>query len=172
VWYLFCFQVLHSDLKVRNVLLKSDASPRGCIAKVADFGLAVKMDCMDTHISAFQVCVTPAAPFRLLARSQQETQGPGLFCCTPSLMLLAGRNQKCSAVSHELLSGYAHQTARSAPLCCCWMDTVCCVLQGTMSHLAPEALLHGHISKAADVYAMGITLWELFTGGQAYQGAL
>jgi serine/threonine protein kinase len=37
--------------------------------------------------------------------------------------------------------------------------------------MAPEALLHGHISKAADVYAFGITLWELFTGGQAYQGA-
>jgi hypothetical protein len=48
-------QVLHSDLKVRNVLLKSDASARGCIAKVADFGLAVRMDCMDTHVSAFQV---------------------------------------------------------------------------------------------------------------------
>lgn len=48
-------QVLHSDLKVRNVLLKSDASGRGCIAKVADFGLAVRMDCMDTHVSAFQV---------------------------------------------------------------------------------------------------------------------
>jgi serine/threonine protein kinase len=49
--------VLHSDLKVRNVLLKSDASARGCIAKVADFGLAVRMDCMDTHVSAFQVGV-------------------------------------------------------------------------------------------------------------------
>jgi serine/threonine protein kinase len=49
-------QVIHSDLKVRNVLLKSDgSSERGCIAKVADFGLAVKMDHHDTHVSAFQV---------------------------------------------------------------------------------------------------------------------
>ncbi|WIA39118.1 hypothetical protein OEZ86_005253 [Tetradesmus obliquus] len=88
-------QVLHSDLKVRNVLLKSDASARGCIVKVADFGLAVRMECCDTHVSAFQ---------------------------------------------------------------------------GTMSHMAPEALLHGRISKAGDVYAFGISLWELFTGGQAYQG--
>jgi hypothetical protein len=98
-------QVIHSDLKVRNVLLKSDgSSERGCIAKVsartrlaaaaaaaaavcvllqapspvrtsvwccrahthhthhtpgthqqvADFGLAVKMDQQDTHVSAFQ----------------------------------------------------------------------------------------------------------------------
>jgi hypothetical protein len=36
--------------------------------------------------------------------------------------------------------------------------------------MAPELLLHGHMSKAADVYAFGITLWELFTGGNAYKG--
>jgi serine/threonine protein kinase len=54
LWFLA--QVIHSDLKVRNVLLKSDgSSERGCIAKVADFGLAVKMDHQDTHVSAFQV---------------------------------------------------------------------------------------------------------------------
>lgn len=87
--------VLHSDLKSRNVLLKSDASGRGCIAKVADFGLAVRMDHTDTHVSAFQ---------------------------------------------------------------------------GTMSHMPPEALLHGRISKAGDVYSFGITLWELFTGGTPYAG--
>jgi serine/threonine protein kinase len=50
--------------------------------------------------------------------------------------------------------------------CCC-----CCKLQGTMSHMAPEVLLNGHISKAADVYSFGITLWELFTGCHAYHGA-
>jgi serine/threonine protein kinase len=43
-------------------------------------------------------------------------------------------------------------------------------MQGTMSHMAPEALLRGHISKAADVYSFGITLWELFTGCHAYFG--
>jgi serine/threonine protein kinase len=48
--------VLHSDLKVRNVLLKSDgSSERGCVAKVADFGLAVKLEMNHTHVSAFQV---------------------------------------------------------------------------------------------------------------------
>jgi hypothetical protein len=67
--------VLHSDLKVRNVLLKSDASGRGCVAKVADFGLAVRMDCMDTHISAFQV--------RLLCR----VHGAALSCVEPATLL-------------------------------------------------------------------------------------
>jgi hypothetical protein len=37
--------------------------------------------------------------------------------------------------------------------------------------MAPEVMLEGRASKAADVYAFGITLWELFTGGVAFRGA-
>ncbi|KAG2450299.1 hypothetical protein HYH02_004806 [Chlamydomonas schloesseri] len=90
--------VLHGDLKARNVMLKnSGGEGRGVICKVADFGLAVKMDtCDQTHMS-------------------------GMF-------------------------------------------------QGTLTHMAPELLLHGRMSKAADVYAYGITLWEIFVGGHAFKG--
>jgi serine/threonine protein kinase len=35
-----------------------------------------------------------------------------------------------------------------------------------MSHMAPEVMLQGRISKAADVYSFGISLWDLFTGGR------
>jgi serine/threonine protein kinase len=38
------------------------------------------------------------------------------------------------------------------------------VFQGTLSHMAPEVLSHGHVGKPADVYAMGVLLWELYTG--------
>lgn len=31
--------------------------------------------------------------------------------------------------------------------------------QGTLTHMAPEIMLHGQMGKAADVYAFGITLW-------------
>lgn len=43
--------------QARNIMLKSAGSEgRGVTAKVADFGLAVKMDHMETHLSnAFQV---------------------------------------------------------------------------------------------------------------------
>jgi serine/threonine protein kinase len=37
--------------------------------------------------------------------------------------------------------------------------------------MAPELLLHGHASKASDVYAFGILLWEMVTGLRAFQGA-
>jgi serine/threonine protein kinase len=176
-----CFQVLHSDLKVRNVLLKSDASPRGCIAKVADFGLAVKMDCMDTHISAFQVRTTPATRSRLPARSLRAGRTwPG------PLMHMPHNQSDAASRTQSVVPAFSHDGAAESMmvplsrLAYGWISRKLstamllagghCGLQGTMSHLAPEALLHGHISKAADVYAMGVTLWELFTGGQAYQG--
>ncbi|KAG2437309.1 hypothetical protein HXX76_005966 [Chlamydomonas incerta] len=75
--------VLHADLKARNVLLKSTGggeSGRGLMAKVADFGLSTRMERTETH-----------------------------------------------------LSGCFH---------------------GTLTHMAPEVMLEGRISKAADVYAV------------------
>lgn len=46
--------ILHSDLKARNVLLKSGGgagSARDFVAKVADFGLSIKMEAEQTHVS-------------------------------------------------------------------------------------------------------------------------
>ncbi|GIL97177.1 hypothetical protein Vretimale_2919 [Volvox reticuliferus] len=42
--------------------------------------------------------------------------------------------------------------------------------QGTLTHMAPELLLYGHISRHQDTYAFGIMMYELFTGGRAYRG--
>ncbi|KAF5828817.1 kinase-like domain-containing protein [Dunaliella salina] len=95
--HLHCNNVLHMDLKARNVMLASSGTEgRGVSCKIADFGLAVRMEQMETHMSE--------------------------------------------------------------------------MFQGTYTHMAPEVLLEGRVSKAADMYAFGITLWELFTGGKPYQG--
>ncbi|KXZ44771.1 hypothetical protein GPECTOR_62g886 [Gonium pectorale] len=41
---------------------------------------------------------------------------------------------------------------------------------GTITHMAPEVLLHGKVSKASDVYAFAILMWEAYTAGQAFKG--
>ena len=42
--------------------------------------------------------------------------------------------------------------------------------RGTITHMAPEVLLHGRLSRASDVYSFGILLWQLFTGATLYSG--
>ncbi|KIY97952.1 hypothetical protein MNEG_10010 [Monoraphidium neglectum] len=64
--------ILHSDLKARNILLKSSpAEARGFVAKVADFGLSMEIDPQDTHISgAFQGTIT-----HMVGRAQWSSWG-------------------------------------------------------------------------------------------------
>ncbi|KAG2500646.1 hypothetical protein HYH03_001413 [Edaphochlamys debaryana] len=89
--------VLHSDLKARNIMLKSSGMDgRGVVAKVADFGLSTRMEHQETHLSS--------------------------------------------------------------------------CFQGTLTHMAPEVMLEGRISKAADVYSFGILMWELFCASDPFAG--
>lgn len=38
------------------------------------------------------------------------------------------------------------------------------------THMPPELLTKGKLSKAADVYAFGILVWEMVTGERAWAG--
>ncbi|KIY99154.1 BRASSINOSTEROID INSENSITIVE 1-associated receptor kinase 1 [Monoraphidium neglectum] len=44
------------------------------------------------------------------------------------------------------------------------------LFQGTMTHMAPETMEHGRLSRASDVYGYGILLFELMTGQAAFKG--
>lgn len=41
---------------------------------------------------------------------------------------------------------------------------------GTVTHMPPELLLEGKLSKSADVYAYGVLLFELFTADRPWSG--
>ena len=61
-------------LQVQNVLLRSNASEGRCVtAKIADFGLSLKMDKQETHVSkVFQGTLTHMAPEVLLDGHQSK----------------------------------------------------------------------------------------------------
>ncbi|GAX73536.1 hypothetical protein CEUSTIGMA_g987.t1 [Chlamydomonas eustigma] len=44
------------------------------------------------------------------------------------------------------------------------------MFQGTQTHMAPEVMESGCLSKAADVYAFAITMWEAYTSHRAFHG--
>lgn len=41
---------------------------------------------------------------------------------------------------------------------------------GTVTHMSPELLRHGMMSKASDVYAFGVLLWEMWNSKRAWAG--
>jgi len=41
---------------------------------------------------------------------------------------------------------------------------------GTVTHMAPEMLEEGQMSKASDIYSFGVLLYELCSGQQAWEG--
>ena len=44
--------IIHGDLKPHNILLQnSTLDPRGFTAKIADFGLSIKLDYEQSHVS-------------------------------------------------------------------------------------------------------------------------
>ncbi|KAK9807481.1 hypothetical protein WJX72_000374 [[Myrmecia] bisecta] len=49
-------------------------------------------------------------------------------------------------------------------------DTVETVSFGTVTHMPPELLREGRLSKAADVYAYGVILWSMYTGQRPWAG--
>lgn len=41
---------------------------------------------------------------------------------------------------------------------------------GTVTHMAPELLMQGTMSRACDVYSLGIVLWEIVAGCRPHRG--
>ena len=44
------------------------------------------------------------------------------------------------------------------------------VVKGKVSYMAPEQLNGGHVTRAADIYAASVVLWECLVGQRLYQG--
>jgi serine/threonine protein kinase len=72
--HLHKLNILHGDLKAQNVLLRSaGGEPSGVIPKLADFGLSVKLDGQETHVSSlYQGTPSHMAPEVFLSGRQSK----------------------------------------------------------------------------------------------------
>lgn len=51
-----------------------------------------------------------------------------------------------------------------------WRVKVVTRTYGTITHVAPEVLLDGDLSRASDVYALGVIIWEMAAASRAWAG--
>ncbi len=114
-------------LQALNVLLQTnDVEPKGMTAKIADFGLSVKMNQTETHVSnMFQ------------AREGCPGDGGGLGSSDD----LTGDCKKCLSP----MFCFFYRFHRLCP-------PTLSPFQGTMAYMSPETLLTGQQSNAADVW--------------------
>ncbi len=49
-------------------------------------------------------------------------------------------------------------------------DTKQTAAQGTITHMPSELIRHGQLHRSADVWAFGVVLWEMYSGGRAWLG--
>lgn len=113
------------------MLATGNADGRGIVAKVGDFGLSLKMDNMETHVSQ-------------MYQGTMSHMAPGRWQCGQ-------------------LRCVVHFQAGPFRIVMCFCQARSIVNHAPLSPSA-EIMLDGRVSKAADVYAFGITLWEVSNG--------
>lgn len=79
----------------------------------------------------------------------------------------------CCVLKHQPLSSSQvelKQLVLAAPPCQKAFPRLSLLLQGTLTHMAPEIMIKGHISKATDTYSLGMVLYELYTSKHVFKG--
>ncbi len=159
-------RVLHRDLKPQNVLL-----PRDGRLRVLDFGLSrkVREPQSETGSGPDSEPVTAPAPApRDTAGASQDSSRDDTVPVGPQgapdlTMPHAGRASESLPKPH---AGGAPASSFSVDL-----DTRGKGLRGTPSYMAPEQWREQASGPAADVWALGVILFELFAGEHPYAGA-
>jgi serine/threonine protein kinase len=148
--------------QARNVLLKSaGGDARGFVAKVSDFGLSMRIDPTETHVSNFYqgtlTHMVRGARACVMVPLSTHAHLHGLHLERVALCLSSRSCALCLVVLCE-----PHLNC----IMLCWPVVLQLFTQ------APEVLMYGKVSFASDVYAFGIMLYEMYTSQQAFEGVL
>ncbi|KAG2498425.1 hypothetical protein HYH03_003683 [Edaphochlamys debaryana] len=166
--------VCHGDLKLSNCLL-SEADRTGPISLASSMDRAAALAAavgVRWRSGADSSTATPPTDLAASAGSMQATPGPNFSPTVPTAAAARAlpfwriaadgslqprwRVKVCDlGLARVLGTDATHVSTRP---------------HGTASHLAPEVWAEGHVSQQSDVYAFGITLWELVTGDRPWRG--
>ncbi|KAF6262437.1 kinase-like domain-containing protein [Scenedesmus sp. NREL 46B-D3] len=150
--------LIHADLKASNVLLARGTTPMLTAASSTGGSPCNATDFMSPDGLALEQ--------QQQQQQQQQEFGPGWVGSDVSCAaLLAAAQAKAGGRLIAKVADFGLSLSLDPG------DThVSHMHGGTLTHMAPELLLHGRASSASDVYAYGVLLWELLTARRAFQG--
>ncbi|GIM04094.1 hypothetical protein Vretimale_8718 [Volvox reticuliferus] len=143
--------VVHGDVKASNVLLKTGAQE--------------DQSCLMAEAAAARTSVSGSGSGAAGTASPASLASPPLataYNSSSSPWSRGGLVAKIADFGLSTVMGMEGDAERT--------HITAITAQGSLTHMAPELMLHGHISKRVDVYAFGILMYELFTGDRAHRG--
>uniref|UniRef100_A0A383WJF9 Protein kinase domain-containing protein n=1 Tax=Tetradesmus obliquus TaxID=3088 RepID=A0A383WJF9_TETOB len=188
--YLHQEHIIHGDLKASNVLLKtcipamissgsncvSGNSAAAAVAAAAAVSAAAAGNSSSQWLSTSgSTSAAAGGSDRADAQSAAAAAGTAAVPASNAIMgVAAAAAEESSSGMHCLIKGgwvVGKVSDFGLSLCVDPGEThVSSVHAGTLTHMAPELLMHGRCSRASDVYSYGVLLWELATGGKAFAG--
>ncbi|GLI61168.1 hypothetical protein VaNZ11_003455 [Volvox africanus] len=151
--HLHAHGVVHGDVKASNVLLKQIvvSDPLEAAGRAMD----TMSHCGGTTPSSLAPPAGAAGPVSTPSELFRASSVDSMERC-PRLGLCAKVSDFGLSTMLSASNTDSHISATTAA--------------GSLSHMSPELLLCGHVSKANDVYAYGVLLFELFSGERAWEG--